>query len=318
MRRSRSSSRRLRWIPSTRWRERASRPRVHGSASGTRTPPKRVNWGKRADRRGPAGARGGRSLADAHLAIANAAGTVYGGFDGTSCWIGAPQPWPWTLPSISRACRTDARLLPSRPVRRSRARGGCGCTAESGTQCRARLGSSRDPVVRWALHRSGRAGDGSPPGADRRPGRAALSGARPLLRRRRGGRADAGDCGAWRIRVRSQASLASIEAATGLRDQARARAAAVVSGPDLDHHVAYSLGAAFASSASRGEHDMAPAGSRHRLSLLSVVRAQTTLLDPIVRPRAFNVCLNGPPGARRNGRQVTRRGSWLAPGGNST
>ena len=45
---------------------------------------------------------------------------------------------------------------------------------------------------------------------------------------------------------RAQASLASIEAATGLGRDAHARIAAIVSGPDLDHHVAYSLGAAYA------------------------------------------------------------------------
>ena len=46
--------------------------------------------------------------------------------------------------------------------------------------------------------------------------------------------------------VRAQASLASIEAAAGMRDQALARATAVARGSYMDHHVAYSLGAAFA------------------------------------------------------------------------
>ena len=46
--------------------------------------------------------------------------------------------------------------------------------------------------------------------------------------------------------VRSQASLASIEAATGHSTEARARAAAIAGGSYMDHHVAYSLGAAFA------------------------------------------------------------------------
>ena len=46
--------------------------------------------------------------------------------------------------------------------------------------------------------------------------------------------------------TRAQASLASIEAATGLHREARARVAGIVRGADLDHHVAYSLGAAFA------------------------------------------------------------------------
>ena len=46
--------------------------------------------------------------------------------------------------------------------------------------------------------------------------------------------------------VRGQAMLASIEAATGLKDQARTRIAGIVDAPDLDHHVAYSVGATFA------------------------------------------------------------------------
>jgi len=64
-----------------------------------------------------------------------------------------------------------------------------------------------------------------------------VAGARAMLASAaRGGKPD----------VRSQASLASIEAAAGLRDQARARAAKVARGPYMDHHVAYSLGAAYA------------------------------------------------------------------------
>ena len=58
----------------------------------------------------------------------------------------------------------------------------------------------------------------------------------------RGGKPDA----------RAQASLASIEAASGLRDAARTRAAVVKGGPYMDHHVAYSLGATFAQ---LGDHD---------------------------------------------------------------
>lgn len=46
--------------------------------------------------------------------------------------------------------------------------------------------------------------------------------------------------------VRAQASLASIEAAAGLRQQARERVTAITRGPYMDHHVAYSLAAALA------------------------------------------------------------------------
>ena len=46
--------------------------------------------------------------------------------------------------------------------------------------------------------------------------------------------------------VRSQAALASVEAAAGDRDAARRRALAIEHGPYLDHHVAYSLAGAWA------------------------------------------------------------------------
>ena len=46
--------------------------------------------------------------------------------------------------------------------------------------------------------------------------------------------------------TRSQATLASIEAAAGMPDAARARIRLIINAPDMDHHVAYSLGAAFA------------------------------------------------------------------------
>jgi DNA-binding winged helix-turn-helix (wHTH) protein/TolB-like protein len=46
--------------------------------------------------------------------------------------------------------------------------------------------------------------------------------------------------------ARAQASLASVEAALGMRERARARIADLEGGPDMDHHIAYSLGAATA------------------------------------------------------------------------
>ena len=46
--------------------------------------------------------------------------------------------------------------------------------------------------------------------------------------------------------VRAQASLASIEAAVGMHNQARARIGDILRGSEFDHHVAYSLGAALA------------------------------------------------------------------------
>ena len=46
--------------------------------------------------------------------------------------------------------------------------------------------------------------------------------------------------------IRAQASLASIEAASGRLTEARARLARILAVSELDHHVAYSVGAAFA------------------------------------------------------------------------
>jgi predicted Zn-dependent protease len=45
--------------------------------------------------------------------------------------------------------------------------------------------------------------------------------------------------------IRAQASLASIEAGSGMREEAQARIAEIRRVPDLDHHVTYSLGAAY-------------------------------------------------------------------------
>ena len=46
--------------------------------------------------------------------------------------------------------------------------------------------------------------------------------------------------------TRAQASLASIEAAQGRRQDAETRLASILRGSDVDHHAAYSVGAAFA------------------------------------------------------------------------
>ena len=46
--------------------------------------------------------------------------------------------------------------------------------------------------------------------------------------------------------VRSQAALAGVEAAAGEHAAARARVLAIEAGPYMDHHVAYSRGAAWA------------------------------------------------------------------------
>ena len=68
--------------------------------------------------------------------------------------------------------------------------------------------------------------------------------------------------------VRSQASLASIEAAAGDKAAARQRAQSIERGSYMDHHVAYSLGAAWAQLGERTCRDeVAAAGGGDRLPL---------------------------------------------------
>jgi len=87
--------------------------------------------------------------------------------------------------------------------------------------------------------------------------------------------------------ARSESALASIEAASGLRPQARAHIAEVLRGSDIDHHVAYSIGAALAQLGDRND------------SLLWLDRAvdsgfpclpmfeRDTLLDPLRQDAGF-------------------------------
>jgi predicted Zn-dependent protease len=92
--------------------------------------------------------------------------------------------------------------------------------------------------------------------------------------------------------LRAQALLASFEAAVGMRREARERIGAVLRGSNLDHHVAYSLGAAFAQ---LGELDA---------SVVWLERAATTglpcrpwfdrdpLLDPVRKHAGFAQLMN--------------------------
>lgn len=206
-----------------------------------------LHWGKRADDDARRALREDPSLADAHLAIASAAGTLYRGFD----WKTVLEHTATALaldPSLDLAHVVRMRALyhlgyidaaleegrlaralnPFPSVETARLEvatqlfaGQYAAAAERSAELLARTDA---PAVR---HYLGLAryytGD--------------VAGAREMLASAtRGGRPD----------VRAQASLASIEAAAGLRTEARARARDIARGSDLDHHVAYSLGAAFA------------------------------------------------------------------------
>ncbi len=206
-----------------------------------------IAWGARADREARRALEQDAALADAHLAIASAAGTVYGGFDWTLVLDRSAEALALD-PSLelghlarmrafyhlglfeaaAREGRAAEALNPGRSVEQDRLEVALllqgGQYEAAATRAEALLAETDAPVVRHYLglarYYAGDAGGG----------RTMLA---SVARR---GRPDA----------RAQASLASIEAATGMRREARARVAAVVRGPDLDHHVAYSLGAALA------------------------------------------------------------------------
>jgi DNA-binding winged helix-turn-helix (wHTH) protein/TolB-like protein/tetratricopeptide (TPR) repeat protein len=206
-----------------------------------------VDWGKRADVEARLALEEDGSLADAHLAIANAAGTVYGGFE-----------WHIVLDRSAAALALDPSLDLAH-VARMRAYYHLGLFEEAAREgdAAARLNPGRNVELdrlRVALllfdghftEAVARAEDLQAQ-TDAAAVRHYLGLARYYAGDAIGGRAML----ATTIRSdvpdpRAQASLASIEAATGLGRDARARIAAIVSGPDLDHHVAYSLGAAYA------------------------------------------------------------------------
>ena len=209
--------------------------------------PGAIEWGQRAEREARAALASDTTLADAHVALANAAGTAYRGFD-----------WRTVLDESERALALDpaAELaFPARmrafyhlgrfdrvadEVRRARslnpaynaeiARLEVATKLFSGEFAEARdraveLMTRNDaPVVRQYL-------------ALARYYLGEVAPAREMLAsNRQSGQPD----------VRSQASLASIEAAAGDKAAARQRAQSIERGSYMDHHVAYSLGAAWA------------------------------------------------------------------------
>jgi DNA-binding winged helix-turn-helix (wHTH) protein/TolB-like protein/Tfp pilus assembly protein PilF len=204
-------------------------------------------WAKRADEEARRALEQDSSLADAHFAIASAAGTTYGGFawnivlDRSAAALALDPSLDLAHLIRMRAyyhlglfdeARQEGRLAqainPSHSVEFSRLEialllfGGLFDAAVE--QSTALMPRTDAPAVRHYLGLARYyAGD--------------ANGAREMLASiTRRGRPD----------VRALASLASVEAATGMRDEARARVASILRGSDLDHHVAYSLGAALA------------------------------------------------------------------------
>jgi tetratricopeptide (TPR) repeat protein len=205
------------------------------------------SWGKRAEAEARRALRDDATLAEARLAIGSAAGTLYRGFD-----------WATVLSESAAALDLDPKLDLAH-VTRMRALYHLGRLDEARAEARVARTLNPSPNVETerlevavelfagdfraaADHASALLARTDAPAVRHYLGLARFylgdaPGARDMLASAmRGGQPD----------VRSQASLASIEAATGLRDQARARAAAIEGGAYMDHHVAYSLGAAWA------------------------------------------------------------------------
>ena len=204
-------------------------------------------WGERADREARAALASDPSLAEATLAIASAAGTVYGGFN-----------WPSVIDDATRALAIDSTLDLAHVVR-MRAFYHLGLfdrMADEASASRRMNPLGNVEVVRLEVAASLFAGS-----YDRAREQASALLARtdaPVIRNylglaqfysgdvtaaretlaavKRGGRPD----------VRSQAALAGVEAAAGDHAAARRRAVSIERGPYMDHHVAYSLGAVWA------------------------------------------------------------------------
>ena len=194
-------------------------------------------WAKRADEEARRALALDGSLAEAHLASASAAGTPFGGYNWTAVITRTTDALALD-PSLefahlarmhayyhlglfqaaAREGREAARLNPGNSVEFERLDVGCCCSAESSravARAQTLLQRTDAPAVRHylglALYYTGDA-DG---------GRAMLESIK------RGTTPD----------LRAQASLSSIEAASGRRTEARARLAQILAASELDHHV---------------------------------------------------------------------------------
>jgi tetratricopeptide (TPR) repeat protein len=204
-----------------------------------------LEWGKRADQEARLALAADASLADAHYAIASAAGTTYGGF-----------AWNIMLDRTAAALALDPSLDLAH-LARMRAYYHLGLFDEARREGRLAQALNPSPNVEFARleivtqlieghfdsaieHAETLLSQTDAPAARHYLGLARyyagdVNGAREMLASvTRSGLPD----------TRAQASLASVEAAIGMRKEARARIARIVSGSDMDHHVAYSLGAA--------------------------------------------------------------------------
>ena len=209
--------------------------------------PEAFGWAKRADTEARIALAQDDSSADAQLAIANAAGTGYGGFN-----------WSIVLDRTAAALALNPSLELAH-VARMRAYYHLGLFDLAREEGRRSLLVNPTPTVEYlrldvtldlfggdyrrAVDKARTLARGvNMPAVPQYLGLALFyvgdgNGAREMLGSiKRGATPDA----------RAQASLTSIEAALGMHNEARERIAAIEHGPDMDHHIAYSLGAAMA------------------------------------------------------------------------
>jgi DNA-binding winged helix-turn-helix (wHTH) protein/TolB-like protein len=204
-------------------------------------------WAKRADTEARAALAQDASLADAQLAIASAAGTSYGGFN-----------WAIVLDRTAAALTLNPSLSLAH-LARMRAYYHLGLFDRAREE--GRVAQQLDPTPNVEFSRLDVASDlfvgryepaiekakalrghSDMPAVPHYLGLALYyvgdgKGAREML-----GSIMRGDT----PDTRAQASLASVEAALGMEKEARARIGAIEHGSDMDHHIAYSLGAAMA------------------------------------------------------------------------
>ena len=206
-----------------------------------------VEWGRRAEEQAHRALALDRNLAEAHLAIANAAGTTFGRFD-----------WSRLLAETDAALELEPTLDLAHTARaRALFHLGLFKAAEAAAASALELNPASNIeterlIVALALF-SGRF-DTARTQAERLASRSDAPAIRTYLGEALfylGREREAADLlGSIKRRgepdVRSQAALAGVLAASGQRAAARATINEIVRSPYIDHHTAYSLGAAYA------------------------------------------------------------------------
>ena len=252
-----------------------------------------MQWGARAEREAKAALAADPSLAEATLATASAAGTLYGAFN-----------WPVVIAESTRALAMDPTLELAHVVR-MRAYFHLGLfermTAEAAA---ARQLNPLGNVEIARLEMQGSLHSGAYQRAREQAATLLARSDAPVIPNYLGlAQFYTGDAVAARATltavkrsghpdVRSQAALAGVEAASGDKPRAHVRVAAIESGGYMDHHVAYSLGAAWAQLGNAGASVkwLQQAADTGFPCFPWLIR--DSLLDPIRRTPEFTALVN--------------------------